>query len=236
MEKLAVIHPLSYIGYGVCRYFVEKGVEVNAYFTSSELSEREEWMLMDFERNALFRRVEQERQAEQLQGKCLIYCLVDNPASHNDVQKWWSKCAKARSKFILLSSYEVFGDHQKVVDEDTLPEPTSQFGQQILSIEEGLQSTEALEWLIIRIPKLIGEWNDEQMLRESNDALYILDAAQGIKEIMDKSYSNEVVHLTNSQFENRRALSLKYTYSPNITIDQAIKKQKEHIRKQQKLF
>lgn len=105
-------------------------------------------------------------------------------------------------KVLFVSSTSVYGDNNELITEETVPNPETESGKQLLLVETILQKNKNFETTILRFGGLIGE--DRQPVKflagkenlENPDApvnlIHLNDCIGIIEEIINKSKWNEV--------------------------------------------
>ena len=124
-------------------------------------------------------------------------------------------------KVLFISSTSVYGDEKDLVSEETIPNPETESGKQLLLAEEILQKNENFETTILRFGGLIGE--DRHPVKflagkenlENPDApvnlIHQNDCINIIEEIINQSKWNEVLnavapfHPTREEYYTQKA-------------------------------
>ena len=125
-------------------------------------------------------------------------------------------------KVVFVSSTSVYTDDNQIITEDTIPQPDSESGKQLLQAEQLLQSNAKFETTIIRFGGLIG--NERHPIKflagrkniENPDApinlIHMEDCIGIIQKIIEKDIWNEVFnavapfHPTRKEYYTKKAI------------------------------
>ncbi|KEZ52254.1 NAD-dependent epimerase/dehydratase family protein [Metabacillus indicus] len=227
MKKAFIAGTLQFVGFSLCSRLLEEGVCVDGISNDyeDELEQRvAEEKLMMIGRNALFQSVESVPKEKEHD---LIFCCIQDPADkesriHENLLK---ECASLslthKIPLVLISSMEVYGENQLVIDKNTVPVPTTINGAAHLKQEQTLKKLFNQSGLlkIIRFPGLYGPWQpnsgsihkrivasltggspvqDER--EERRDLLYIEDAVNALIELSKlETFTGDTVHLSSGK-------------------------------------
>lgn len=150
------------------------------------------------------------------------------------------KASKTR-KVIFVSSTSIYGDVNGEVTEDTVPQPNTESGRQLLAAENLLTNDKALQTTIVRFGGLIGvDRHPINMLAGrqglSNGEAYVnlihqKDCIRILEHIIDQDWWNEVFngvypyHPTKKEYYTSEALN-KGLQSPEYEVNNTVKGKK----------
>jgi nucleoside-diphosphate-sugar epimerase len=144
------------------------------------------------------------------------------------------------NKVLFVSSTSVYGDDNELIDEETIPNPETESGKQLLLAEALLQNNQNFETTILRFGGLIGE--DRHPVKflagkenlENPDApvnlIHQIDCIKVIEEIINQSKWNEVFnavapfHPTREEYYTQKAIEQNLTLPKFSTEKSNIKK------------
>jgi len=144
------------------------------------------------------------------------------------------------NKVLFVSSTSVYGDDNELIDEETIPNPETESGKQLLLAEAILHNNQNFKTTILRFGGLIGE--DRHPVKflagkenlENPDApvnlIHQIDCISIIEEIINQSKWNEVFnavapfHPTREEYYTRKAIEQNLTLPKFSTEKSNIKK------------
>ncbi|MDF0728601.1 NAD(P)-dependent oxidoreductase [Cytobacillus sp. S13-E01] len=235
-----VVGGLGFLGFSLCCHFIEEEVNILAFDDMADDEEVKEEKLLRIGRNAFFQyRDIQDFRSLMKEENCdtVFYSLFDSAKDRyspdidacigktrqllNDVISF---CRMNGSKLILVSTYDVFGNEQFVVDEDTKPVPDSDNGKLHVEEEKLVRETlaeESIQYAIVRMPTLFGPGQPSHLIYQqaimanlkkqsrdyfvtenTRDIFYIEDAVHALVRLEEKTLPRKIIHLTSGE-ENR---------------------------------
>lgn len=127
-------------------------------------------------------------------------------------------------KVIFISSISVFSDENSVVDEATIPNPTTESGIQLLQVEQLLQNNKNFQTTIIRFGGLIGNdrhpihfLSGKKNIENPNSPINLIhqdDCIGIIEQVISKNYWNKIInavspfHPTRKEYYTHKAKEL----------------------------
>lgn len=224
MKKVLIAGIGQFVGFALCSYLLEEGVQVAGYMEKQEDNQKQkiaEEKMMLIGRNALFEKVESITLDDKYDA--VFYCMTDpadrvNEIYSNELKRCAHLSIQQNIPFILVSSTEVFGEKQTVIEKETVPVPTTENGISHYRQESEVQSLfgESKLYKIVRIPGLYGPWQPVNMYvhqcimssltgvkpnmaisEETRDLIFIDDAVSSLFEIVKlELYKEPVIHLS----------------------------------------
>ncbi|QNG59596.1 NAD(P)-dependent oxidoreductase [Bacillus sp. PAMC26568] len=224
MKKVFIAGIGQFVGFALCNHLLEEGVQVAGYMKKQEDKQKQniaEEKMMLIGRNALFERLESLKENNAYDA--VFYCMTDPADRVNENNSYFLKqCTNLSIQqnipFILVSSTEVFGDKQTVIEKETVPVPTTENGKSHFRQEAEVQTLfgETKLYRIVRIPGLYGPWQPVNMYvhqcimssltgvksneiksEETRDLIFIDDAVSSLLDIVKLNlYGGTVIHLS----------------------------------------
>ncbi|KAF2515412.1 SDR family NAD(P)-dependent oxidoreductase [Flavobacterium zhairuonense] len=235
MTKISILG-CGWLGFPLAKKLIEKGNSING----STTSENKLAILKDSGINPFLVTLESESISESInaflsESEILI---IDIPpklraADPNSKKKDFVEKIKnlipfieksSITKVLFVSSTSVYGDENDFINEETVPNPETESGKQLLLTENLLQKNQNFETTILRFGGLIGE--DRHPVKhlsgkenlENPDApinlIHLNDCISIIEEIINQSKWNEVFnavapfHPTREEYYTQKAIKM----------------------------
>ncbi|TYR79524.1 NAD(P)-dependent oxidoreductase [Priestia megaterium] len=232
MGNIVVIGANRFVGFRICTAFLENGEEVSGYTHPAHESEKslQDEMKFLLGRNANFKTEEVGNSLAAITHDTdIVYFayfdggdfyhsdFLRNEMNHAQqfLRDTLVKCTQTDTKFVLISTMRVFGKHQEMIDEHTLPEPDNSEGRLLFHFEQIVlkYKQSGLQCMIVRIPNVYGPWQPLSMcysqaiikretptIREGTDCIaYIEDIVQSLVHCKDVATPYELIHLFDDQ-------------------------------------
>lgn len=144
------------------------------------------------------------------------------------------------TQVLFVSSTSVYGDKDELITEETIPNPETESGKQLLLAEKILQENENFETTILRFGGLIGE--DRHPIKhiagkenlENSDApvnlIHQNDCIEIIEEIINQSKWDEVFNAVAPFHPTRSAYYIQKAKEQNLTLPK-FSSEKSNIKK-----
>ncbi|NSL51476.1 NAD-dependent epimerase/dehydratase family protein [Calidifontibacillus erzurumensis] len=186
MKTAIVIGTLGFIGFSLTKRLLDEGYQVVGIDICADGSDLiKEQKLSEIVRNSQFyfvnKRIEDVHLPEVADTVDAIYdCMYEQDVQDENVcekisvgkstlQKIMKFCAEQHSKFVYLSSFEVFKENVNLHGGDPflIKEPRNAIGQLKLDLEQEIEtfssSNEGFTYFILRLPTIYGPWQPPSM-------------------------------------------------------------------------
>ncbi|KOO50284.1 NAD-dependent epimerase/dehydratase family protein [Priestia koreensis] len=179
MENVVIYGVNRFVGFQLCCYYLEQGVNVVGYTHPAHEEEDtlQEEMLLYLGRNANFSCEEMSGNLDVThiheQTLAVFFCFFDGGDFYHrslvktrirDVHQWLMRalnhCVEKGTKTIFVSSLAVFNKQQQKITEETKPNPVTAEGKVYYHLEKVFQehTSELSSAVVFRFPSLYGPW------------------------------------------------------------------------------
>lgn len=253
MNRILIIGVQQFMGFHLCSRFLEEGCSVDGVFFQPEHPFFHKWVeeqMLWLGRNAeltIWSLEDLEQNMDASSYDYIYYCQLD-PHDPEWPKDWFKEKEKlerttnaikgASCPIIFISSFDVYGEKQKIVTEKEKAIPSSEKGKLYERAEKWweshMENNRGLS-IIVRIPTVYGPWQPpgqwitDDLLKELHfksmtrtsekspvrDLLYIEEAVNGLVELAkDVSLSSSIMHFVSDGFLEKLPKTASFPVDP----------------------
>lgn len=261
MNKVAINGVLQLLGFHLCNECLNKGIEVIGFDNFKRNKPIKEEMLMEIGRNANFQFVETNDKPDNLkpylQDVTMFFYLNNENEDISNIKEIVDICDELHLPIVTVSSLEVYGNCDRICNEDSPLHPLTKYGKR-KKLEEQYWLKDAeindRQIAIFRLPNLFGPWQDpedsfHQLVYQfvknnvslhtiinnsslSRDYMFVSNVVDALLLVMNHRFSCEIYNLSlNEKKYCTKKIRNEFSYKPKYTYQHGVEILIKHMLK-----